>query len=333
MHAAPPLAARTTLTTRTWAAIELAVVVGLTEAELWALRGHGLVWSHAGVYALLVATVAVSIARRHAEAPEPAPTVGRARAWGEAAAITLALSTVLLLAAMLVGDSNETYEFLFLRKPPLKLAGWLAGKVGAALAQQVALQWFLWPVCREVTGGRALGAGMAAAIFGLVHLPSPTLVGITAIGGLAWVLLYRRGGRLAPLVASHMALATLAHGGLPERMTYDMRVGSAATADSARFATLADPKARQINRRLKDHRDDLRRYASADYYQAQGGTDAGFIRGLFRDILGRPAAESDVAFWLDRHFPDLRDRVPSIFLASDEYAQILAARPAASTRR
>ena len=84
-----------------------------------------------------------------------------------------------------------------------------------------------------------------------------------------------------------MILATLAHGGLPERLTYDMRVGLTATADMKRFEDLKDPQVRLINRRLKENRAELRSsYASPDYFEAQGGDLPGFIRGLYRDILG-----------------------------------------------
>ena len=80
-----------------------------------------------------------------------------------------------------------------------------------------------------------------------------------------WIMLYSRSGRLAPLILSHMILATLAHGGLPERLTYDMRVGSSALADQERFTALNDPKVRQRNRRLKEQS-----VTSADVAEASG---------------------------------------------------------------
>ena len=312
---------------------ELLVVLGLLEAELWSLRGGAPAWLNVGVYAVLIGTVFASLARRRAEGSDVVgPTVGVGRAWVEALLTCLALSTVLMGTSLLVGDRNETFEFVFLHKPPAKLATWILGKFAAALGQQLALQWFLWPVCREVARGRVGGTALAATLFGLVHLPSPTLVAITLIGALAWVVLYQRGGRLAPLVASHMILATLAHGGLPERMTYDMRVGMTAVADLPRFEALSDPKARRSNRRLKEHRDELRHYTSAEYYAAQGGTDPGFVRGLFRDVLGRAATDADVAFWQAQQLRNPREQIASIFLASDEYARRLAAATPATRR-
>ncbi len=338
MDAASSFGPRWVASDRSRAMFELAIAVGLLEAELWNWRAGAPAWFNIAVYALLIATMVLSVRRRQAvEIHASEPTEGAVSAWVEALLTCTVLSSILLVAASLVGDKNETFEFVFLQKPPLKLLTWLLGKFAAALAQQLALQWFLWPVCREITRSRSLGMILAASIFGLIHLPSITLVAITLIGGLVWIGLYQRSGRLAPLIASHMVLATLAHGGLPERLTYDMRVGSTAVADQGRFTALEDPKARQINRRLKEHRDELRHFTALAYYQAQGGTDSDFIRGLFRDILGRPATDSDVAFWQDQHFPQIRQQIPSIFLASDEFAQIEARRQAdrqaTSTRR
>ena len=52
----------------------------------------------------------------------------------------------------------------------------------------------------------------------------------------------------------------------------------------------------------------------------------GFIRGLFREILGREATEADVAYWLARKLANPKLDLPSIFLASDEYAEIRSRR-------
>ncbi len=310
-------------------ALELFAVVGMLEAELWFLRAHGPAWLNVLVYGSIVATLWLSHERRRKARTEDAPTVASpVRAWGEVLGATLVLSAMLVVAAWLVGDSSETFEFVFLDKPLPKLMAWLVGKFVAALGQQLALQLFLWPVCRELTRSRAGGTILAAMIFGLIHLPSPALVAITTLSGTVWIILYQRTGRLAPLIVSHMILATLAHGGLPERLTYDMRVGLSATADLKRFETLKDPKIRKANRRLKENRASLIYYSSDDYYRAQGGTFAGFVRGLFRDILDRPANDSDVEFWRTRNLANPRADIPSMFLASDEYAQLQERRKA-----
>jgi membrane protease YdiL (CAAX protease family) len=301
--------------------VELSLAVGLLELELWYLRVHGPAWLNVLIFASIVATMVFSVERRRRMGViATTPRVNARRAWVEVSLACVTLSTVLMIAAGFVGDSNETYEFVFLDKPPLKLATWLLGKFAAALAQQLALQLFLWPNCLELTRSRPVAMVAAAAIFGLIHLPSPTLVAITTLAGVVWIALYRRTGRLAPLVISHMILATLAHGGLPERLTFDMRVGQSATVDMKRFEDLNDPHNRLINRRLKQNRASQRILSSADYYQRQGSTPAGLIRGLYRDVLERTANDADVAFWLGRGLSN--DDLVSSFLASDEFAAI-----------
>ncbi len=41
-------------------------------------------------------------------------------------------------------------------------------------------------------------------------------------------------------------------------------------------------------------------YGSPEYYERSGGTDASFIDALYRDLLGRPADQGGVDFWLAR---------------------------------
>jgi membrane protease YdiL (CAAX protease family) len=310
-------------------ALELLVVVGLLESELWFLRGSGPAWLNVIVYGVIVATLGLSFDRRRKlEIGSNPVKVGVVRSWREVLVVSTVLSTILVIAAGFLGDSSETFEFVFLDKPPLKLAQWIVGKFGAALGQQLALQLFLWPVCFELTRNRAVGTLLAAAIFGLIHLPSLILVAITFIAGSAWIVLYQRTGRLAPLVLSHMILATLAHGGLPERLTYDMRVGQSATADRKRFEELNSPKYRLAIRRLKENRANLKRFTSQEYFESQGNTLPGFIRGLYLEILNRPASDADVAYWTNLKLPNPRVEIPTFFLSSDEYAQVLEARKA-----
>ncbi len=319
---------------RIWPLIELIAVVGLLELELWHLRSEGPAWLNVIVYGLIVGVAANSSRRRQrAGQAGEAAKVGAGRSWLEVGAVALTLSAILMGAAALVGDSNETFEFLFLDKPPWKLANWLVGKFGAALIQQMALQLFLWPVCRELSRSNAVGMVLAASLFGIIHLPSPTLVAITTLAGVVWIALYRRTARLAPLVVSHMILATLAHGGLPERLTFDMRVGLTATADMKRFEDLHDPRNRLINRRLKRSKADLKYFATQGYYEAQGGTLPGFIRGLHRDVLDREATDGDVAYWVGRNLAHPRDDIPSFFLGSDEHATVQARRASEGRER
>jgi membrane protease YdiL (CAAX protease family) len=308
-------------------AMELLTVVGLLEAELWSLRAIGPPWLNVVVYGVIVATLWFSHERRRkAGFGSIARKLGLVRSWTEVLVVTGLLCGTLVLAAGFVGDSSETFEFVFLDKPPGKMIQWVLGKFLAALGQQLALQFFLWPVCFELTRSRAAGTILAASIFALIHLPSPTLVAITFVGGAAWVILYQRTGRIAPLVVSHMILATLAHGGLPERLTYDMRVGLTATADMKRFDELNSPKYRVAIRRLKENRANLIHFSSQAYYDAQGDGLRGFIKGLYRDILNRPANDADVAYWINLKLKNPLVDIPTFFLSSDEYARVLEAK-------
>jgi hypothetical protein len=58
---------------------------------------------------------------------------------------------------------------------------------------------------------------------------------------------------------------------------------------------------------------------SGEYAAAQGGTAEGVIRGLYNDILGRPASNADVDYWTGviAHTP--LANVALGFLTSDEY--------------
>lgn len=319
-------------------AFELLLVVGALELALWRLRESGPAWLNAMAYLVAVAGICWSWRRRQATRSEVVtPPIPATRAWAATLATSAVLSTILLISARFVGDRNETYEFLFLAKPPAKLLQWGVGKFLAALGQQFALQLFLWPVCFELTRGRVSAAVAAASIFGLIHLPSPTLVAITFLAGVIWIALYQWSGRIAPLVLSHMVLAILAHGALPERLTYDLRVGASATVDMKRFEDLNDPRNRVINRRLKVNRASVLQYSSEAYFEAQGGTREGYLRALYRDILGREATPADLAYWDNRPRRSDLDDIASYFFASDEYAarsegRTAAAAPSASRR-
>jgi membrane protease YdiL (CAAX protease family) len=311
-------------------ALELGAFVGLLELELWVLRAQGPSWRDVLIYGAIAAVIWLSHERRRKAGTIVWDRVlGVRRAWAEALVACAGLSALMVIGSTFVGDPNETFEFLFLAKPPIKLASWMAGKLAAALGQQLALQLFLWPVGFELTRARWAGTALAASVFGLLHLPSPTLVAIAAVAGAVWIALHRRSGRLAPLVFCHMALATLAHGSLPERLTYDMRVGINAAADARRFEALKDPRARLVNRRLKENRADLRHFTSPAYYQARGGDLTGLVRGLYRDLLERPASEEDLAYWRNRALENPREDVPRIVLGSDEYAQVKQRRASA----
>lgn len=195
----------------------------------------------------------------------------------------------------------------------LKLGGagqlkWASERLVWAILQQIVLQTFIWPLFLEITGRGSVATLCSAIAFSLFHLPSPVLALLTFITALVWLVLYRRGRRLAPLILAHWILAATGQVMVPERLHYDMRVGVDALKDRQWYQMLGDEKNRAI----------LRSVTSNDYFTTRGGTDEDFVIGLYEDILGRTPARSEVEFWLGRLDDQSRATVAKHFVKSDE---------------
>jgi SpoIID/LytB domain protein len=60
-------------------------------------------------------------------------------------------------------------------------------------------------------------------------------------------------------------------------------------------------------------------YGGSEYYASSGGTNRGFVKNLYQDLLGRPADEPGVQYWLDRMAAGMsRSDVAASFYASIE---------------
>src|SRR5205807_322952 len=59
--------------------------------------------------------------------------------------------------------------------------------------------------------------------------------------------------------------------------------------------------------------------SSSEYYAEHGGTDDAFIRGLYRDILGRSASLAEVESWQGGLGASSRPTVARAFVTSDEF--------------
>jgi hypothetical protein len=71
--------------------------------------------------------------------------------------------------------------------------------------------------------------------------------------------------------------------------------------------------------RLSETRDLLQTVTSEAYFKSSGGTDRDFIKSLYRDMLGRTAAEAEVQHWLDRMNEGFtKNRVAVAFAGSKE---------------
>ena len=112
--------------------------------------------------------------------------------------ITFVLCLVILAIGAAIGTLHDRRDFL----------GNLASLIPCGGAQQWVLQTVVLREAQRATSRRT-GIGLAALLFGAVHLPNPFLSSVTAAAGLLWCWLYDRYPNIFPLALSH-ALGTLA---------------------------------------------------------------------------------------------------------------------------
>jgi hypothetical protein len=205
---------------RTRLGVSLAAVLGLLELDLWWLCELPAWWPRAVSFATIAAVVGW-VCWRRAAGGAAQPVRG---AWPAAAVATALLAALLTgLAALMAWPAPE--QTVWIDKTAHELALWMLTKLVVVWLQQLGLQWFLAPTCAALLG-RARGHMVAVILFALLHLPNFSLVLLTGLAGLVWVVLYQHWRRVAPLVASHLVLAVLVHAVVPERVIHDLRVGS-----------------------------------------------------------------------------------------------------------
>jgi hypothetical protein len=290
----------------------LGLFLGLMELDLWFIRSTGSVLGRVVIYSL-IAGLFWLYWKSHPQAHDRPGSTGRA--WLRALAATAGMALLLLGTALLVSEPYEEWFKTMLRRPPGLLGSWLTHKLAGIVGQQVALQWFLWPVSRQVVASRPWALGLAVAVAGIIHLPSWPLVLITALASLAWIWLYEISGRLMPVIFSQIVLILLAHGVLPERLVYDMRVGSQATAMLQRNGATYQERVREK----------LRIYGVPKYYVRHGNTDQGFVVGMYQDVLGRTPETWEIEQWVENLQRMSPVEVAERFLTSAELAEKEAA--------
>ena len=146
-----------------------------------------------------------------------------ARAARLAAGWTAVSVVGIFVAGLMAGTIHDRRDFLgtFL---------WLVAWGGA---QQWVLQTTVLRDCQRPTTRHA-GIGIAALLFGLVHMPNVFLTVMTTIGALIWCGIYDRYPNIVPLAVSH-ALTTMAIlYAFDEAITGRLRIG-------ASFLRLATP--------------------------------------------------------------------------------------------
>jgi len=300
---------------RASALVELAIVLGVLELGMWEVCGP-LDPVFRVISLPLVALIVWRSQRRRASTQLDGPAGQRdsaARAWRKTALVTLALAACILPLALLLRMEGDGFRWFWLEKGTRGLVSYLAEKGAFIVVQQLLLQYFLWPCCAELVPFRRPARWLAALLFGFVHLPSVVLTGITTVAAFCWIALFARGRRIAPLAVSHLALAVLAHAALPERWTLNMRVGAPAQQIVERYRTpLAAPWTTSF-----------RTLCSDQYYATCGATPDGFIRGLYRDLLGRPepATDGEVAAWHKKLAAHARTDIVVEFFNSSEFLE------------
>lgn len=293
------------------AGAELLIVFGLLESYLWVFRAMRQPVLDVAVFAAIAVVAGASYWRRQGlQREEGDPRSDRGRAWTECLVTTLVAGLAILALSWALNDPYEHVQLRFLVDLQSDRA---ARQVVIApltiVSQQVLLQLFVWPVCRELVRIPVAGAVLAAGLFGIAHLPSLPLTALTMAAGLMWIVLYARSRRIVPLFVSHAVLVGLVYGALPERLTFDLRPGVSAAKNLDVYRILNRPDTREF----------LTRAASPEYLAGAGGTAAGVVGALHRDVLGRaPTAEEQVRWtaWLAQRSPvELARRL----MRSDEF--------------
>ncbi len=96
---------------------------------------------------------------------------------------------------------------------------------GWGLLQHYVLQGFINRRAQIIWGSGWLSIVITAVIFSLLHLPNPTLMVATLLGGLVWASVYQRAPNLFALALSHAAMSWVLVATIPESMLNHSRIG------------------------------------------------------------------------------------------------------------
>lgn len=291
---------------RSRAAIELAIVFVLTETWLWSSSTNKL-------YHLFIAIVLASIVvtflinQKHRTAMVEPPVWSASQSWIAMIAITCALGALTYFSASFLYSDGE--QLRIGRLDRLLIPRILADKAFIVILQQFILCRFLFPLYRDIFRRRTAAFGATAATFGVLHLPSMFLVGVTAATAAIWLLLFERSRRLAPLIVSHLILVIIAAAVFPQRLGYNLAVGRNALPIAHLYRQITEgPDA-----------DKYAQFKSSTYYEMNGSNDSAFIRALYRDILRRSPSDAEIDAWLPTLHQNGRAEAVAQFLGSPEY--------------
>jgi hypothetical protein len=94
-----------------------------------------------------------------------------------------------------------------------------------AIFQQYGLQGYFHHRLRQVIPFPALSSAVSALIFMSLHLPNPTLMVITLLGGFALSLVYTKQPNIFALGVFHGLIGLLLANSFPRELLHNMRVG------------------------------------------------------------------------------------------------------------
>ena len=132
---------------------------------------------------------------------------------------------VVSLLAVLVGLALGKRPSFFGWHADRPLAIQLGISAGWGLVQHYVLQGFINRRAQIIWDTGWLSVLVTATIFSLLHLPNPTLMVATLIGGLIWASIYQRAPNLFALALSHAAMSWVLVATLPESMLNHSRIG------------------------------------------------------------------------------------------------------------
>jgi membrane protease YdiL (CAAX protease family) len=212
---------------RDW--FEITSVYGMVLLVFWTPRPwQDLLW----VGAAAVVTAIILKSRQSLQAMGVCK--GKLSCWLWALAATLAVAGLaVVLAAYL--------HTLHLPETPKSFLGRSCLYALWALIQEVVLQCFFLARLLHLIGNATGAAVTTAVLFALAHLPSPILMAITLVCGLAACLFFLRFRTLYPLAIAHAILGLSIAITVPRAVDHNMSVGLAYLTYSNQPAPLLKP--------------------------------------------------------------------------------------------
>ena len=295
---------------RNRALIDLLVIGAAIYLHLWVLQPRGMLgWSAtlsllvvlwaSGTMLRLVPVRQVLFSKRGRSLP----------AWGFALMVVAVQVGLIAVFAESRGVLESELGFATLGKAPTEVPAWLIGKLATVVAQQFSLYWLVFPLCFEISDSRPTTVVGGSLLFALAHAPNSFLMVAVVSVAPIWFLLFYRCGRLMPLVVSHLFLAVSVGVLLPSHIHLGMRAGATTAVHRERLEWL----------RQHDLWELVEKYSSPAYYDTRGGTDLGFVDGLFDDLLHRHAFDGEQEIWVLALEHGTRRETVIYFLLSPEY--------------